>query len=420
MGFAADWLNRRALFPEFIKEPPDDQTGIMVVIPAFDEPSVSPLLDSVNSCSVPDCKAEVIIVINAPENASVDSLRNNTQCFKSILDWKKTNNSFFRLYVFDAGQAPVKKWGVGLARKTGMDEALRRFSFIDRPDGVIVCLDADCRVEKNYFTAISGELLLKKRRKACSIYFEHPLSGIEFPERIYRYIIQYELHLRYFVQGLRYAGYPNAFHTVGSAMAVKADQYMKAGGMNRKQAGEDFYFFQKLIPLGGCFSLTSTTVYPSPRESYRVPFGTGVMIAKLLGENSNRLLTYNISAFSELKELFIIGPELYNMGKGVSADHHDDLPSGIRSFVDRQEWSEKIAEIRRNTSSADAFLKRFFNWFNTFRIVKYMNHVHNGIYEKQAVSKSACDLLNAMAPGYHSGSAEELLIIFRELDRQSG
>ncbi|MFH0841094.1 MAG: glycosyltransferase family A protein [Bacteroidota bacterium] len=420
MGFAADWLTRRALFPEFIKEPPDDQTGIIVVIPAFDEPSVSPVLDSLNSCSAPDCKAEVIIVVNAPENASPDSLGNNNKCIKNIINWKKTNSSFFRLYVFDAGQAPVKKWGVGLARKTGMDEALRRFSFIDRPDGVIVCLDADCRVEKNYFTAISGELLFKKGRNACSIYFEHPLSGIEFPESIYRYIIQYELHLRYFVDGLIYAGYPNALHAVGSALAVKADQYMKAGGMNRRQAGEDFYFVQKLLPLGGFFSLISTTVYPSPRESFRVPFGTGAMIAKLLGEGSNRLLTYNISAFSELKELFKTGPELFSAGKGVKANHYDDLPNGIRSFVDRQEWSEKIAEIRKNTSSEESFRKRFFSWFNAFRIVKYMNHVHNGIFEKQEVSKSACDLLKAMAIGYHSEDAEELLILLRGLDRQSG
>lgn len=420
MGFADDWLNRRALFPEFIKEPPDDQTGIVVVIPAFDEPSISALLDSLNSCYVPQCRVEIIIVVNAPENASVESLRNNNQCIKNIIDWKKTSNSFFRLYSFDAGQAPLKRWGVGLARKTGMDEALRRFSIINRPDGVIVCLDADCRVEKNYFMAIYEELLLKKGRKACSIYFEHPLLGTEFPERIYRYIVQYELHLRYFIRGLLYTGYPDAFHTVGSAIAVKADQYMKAGGMNRRQAGEDFYFVQKLVQLGGYFSLASTTVYPSPRESCRVPFGTGIMIAKLIGEGSGHLLTYNLSAFSELKELFNISQELYNTGKGVSADHYDDMPSGVKSFIGRQEWSGKVAEIRENTSSAESFRKRFFSWFNTFRIVKYMNHVHNGMYEKQTVSKSACDLLNAMSIGYHSEDAEELLILFRELDRQSG
>jgi hypothetical protein len=420
MGFADDWLNRRALFPDFKLEPPDDHTGIVVVIPAFDEPSVTPLLDSLNSCTLPECRTEVIFVVNAPENASAESLRNNIRCIENIINWERNNNSFFRLYVFDAGQSPVKGWGVGLARKAGMDEALRRFSFIEKPDGAIVCLDADCRVEKNYFTAISEELLSKKGSKACSIYFEHPLSGNEFPERIYSYIVHYELYLRYFVLGLRYAGFRDAFHTVGSALAVKADHYMKAGGMNRRQAGEDFYFVQKLVQLGGYFSLTSTTVYPSPRESYRVPFGTGVMITKLLGESSGRLLTYNISAFSELKELFEIIPELFSPGKRASTDHYDDLPSGIRSFIARQEWSGKISEIRENTSSAESFSKRFFSWFNAFRIVKYMNHVHSGIYEKKAVSESACDLLNAMAIGYHSENAEELLNLFRGLDRQSG
>jgi hypothetical protein len=41
-----------------------------------------------------------------------------------------------------------------------------------------------------------------------------------------------------------------AYHTVGSAMAVKAYQYVKVGGMNRRQAGEDFYFIQKLVHSG--------------------------------------------------------------------------------------------------------------------------------------------------------------------------
>ena len=78
---------------------------------------------------------------------------------------------------------PVKGWGVGLARKTGMDEAVRRFNQINKPDGVILNLDADCLVARNYFVSVYNEFLRKKERSACSIYFEHPLSGSDFPER---------------------------------------------------------------------------------------------------------------------------------------------------------------------------------------------------------------------------------------------
>ncbi len=129
----------------------------------------------------------------------------------------------------------------------------------------------------------------RKERKACSIRFEHPLSGSEFPDEVYRYVTMYELHMRYFYQAVKYSGYPYAFHAIGSAIAFRASAYLKAGGMNRKQAGEDFYFIQKLIPQGGFFALNSTTVHPSPRTSDRVPFGTGAVISKLIETSSGTL-----------------------------------------------------------------------------------------------------------------------------------
>ena len=96
-------------------------------------------------------------------------------------------------------------------------------------------------------------------------------------------------------------------------LAVKALPYIKAGGMNRRQAGEDFYFIQKLVPAGGYFSLNSTTVYPSPRPSFRVPFGTGASISKLNESGEPVLLTYNISAFNELKLFFGKAEDYYKL-----------------------------------------------------------------------------------------------------------
>ena len=73
---------------------------------------------------------------------------------------------------------------------------------LNKPDGVILNLDADCLVEKNYFVSVYNEFFNKKERSACSIYFEHPFQGDDFPEEVYRYITLYELHLRYYFQGL--------------------------------------------------------------------------------------------------------------------------------------------------------------------------------------------------------------------------
>jgi hypothetical protein len=417
MGFASSWLNQRALFPEIIEEAPDNQTGIIVVVPAFDEPIVTPLLNSLSSCTEPECKTEVLIIVNAPKDASAESMINNEKCILNIKSWKNNNKSFFRLFVFDTGQSQKEGWGVGLARKTGMDEAVRRFSSIEKPDGVIVCLDADCTVEQNYFTSICNELLKNKDHTACSVYYEHALAGGEFPERIYRYIVQYELHMRYFVQGLKYAGFPYAFHTVGSALAVKALQYVKAGGMNRRQAGEDFYFVQKLIPSGGYFALNTTTVYPSPRESFRVPFGTGVMMAKLMVEAEGQLMTYNTYAFRELQIFFDVAEKLYKAGKLEIMDLYTILPPGVKSFIVADEWAEKISEIKNNTSSHESFMKRFFNWFNMFRIVKYLNYVHTGVFNKKTVADSAFELIGISGSQFASSDPLELLLYYRSLEK---
>jgi len=418
MGFATSWLEKRALFPEIFKETPDNQTGIIVVVPAFNEPGIPKLLNSLVSCDEPECKVEVIIIVNAGLDASKESLLNNQKSLQDIESWKKSNNNyFFRLFVFDAGQPSLDGWGAGMARKTGMDEALRRFNSIHMPDGVIVSLDADCTVEENYFTSICNDLLIMKKRSACSIYFEHPLSGNDFPAMIYEYITSYELHLRYYIQGLRYSGFPYPFHTVGSAIAVKAKSYLKAGGMNRRQAGEDFYFIQKIVPMGGFFTLNSTTVYPSPRESFRVPFGTGPAVARFMENNDQDLLTYNIESFRELHSFFCMINKLYESNFSELNEYYRLLPEGLKSFINDEEWLSVTTGIKHNTASQDSFRKRFFGWFNMFKVVKYMNHVHSSLFEKQAVPDSAYALLTESGHRFLSKNPYDLLIFYRDLEK---
>ena len=390
-----------------------------MVVPAYNEPDINKLLDSLAKCTEPECSTEVIIVINAPDDAPAESLENNTKTFNNIESWKSENKScFFRLYAFIIEHSSIKGWGVGLARKTGMDEAIRRFNSIDRPDGVILNLDADCTVEKNYFLAVSRELLKKSDRSACSIYFEHPLSGIDYPGAIYKYITLYELHLRYYFQGLAYSGFPYVFHTVGSAIAVKALTYIKAGGMNRRQAGEDFYFIQKLVPAGGYFNLNSTVVYPSPRASSRVPFGTGASIGKLNADQSSTLLTYNTQAFKELARLFEHVDALFECSVQELAGQYRSLPKGLRLFIDENDWTKKIAEIKSNTSGLLSFRKRFFEWFNMFKIVKYLNNVHTEFFEKKPVDIAASELLKLSGVILESSEPLDLLQYFRKLEKK--
>ena len=417
MGFASAYLEQRALFPDIIKEAPDKKTGIFIVIPAYNEPGIRKLLDSLALCKEPPCRVEVLIILNSPEGASAESLNNNIISHDQIESWKKENTDcFFRLFTFMAH--PVKGWGVGLARKTGMDEAIRRFNSLDNPDGIILNLDADCIVAENYITSVYSGFAENKERSACSIYFEHPLEGSEFPGKIYEYITLYELHLRYYYQGLAYTCYPYVFHTVGSAIAVKALPYIKAGGMNRRQAGEDFYFIQKLVPAGGYFSITSTTVYPSPRPSFRVPFGTGASIARLNETSESGLYTYNFNAFRELKSLFGIIESFFQAESEILPAIYDNIPVGLKTFLPEEEFISKLSEIKENTSGLPSFKKRFFGWFNMFKVVKYLNFVHLEMYEKKPVQVSALELLAEKSIIPESEEPRELLDLYRKLERK--
>ncbi len=417
MAFASAWLREKAIFQEFIPEKAALNTGIIVAVPAYNEPEITLMLDSLAGCTKPGCETEVIIVINSPADAPPEHKEGNLKAINDIESWKKQNKDcFFRLF-YIIPEVDFQGWGVGFARKTGMDEALRRFNEIERPDGVILCLDADCTVAKDYLVSVNAELLRIKERHACSIYYEHPLSGSEYPDFFYNSILQYELHLRYYYQGLIYTGFPYAFQTTGSAMAVKAETYMKAGGMNRRQAGEDFYFIQKLVAGGGYFYLNSTTVYPSPRSSYRVPFGTGASMQKLIQSGETVYMTYNFRAFRELRDAFSLLLEFYKTPASGFKDLYKHLPEGIRLFITAEEFSEKIFEIKSNTKGFESFRKRFFGWFNMFRIVKYLNSVHRDFLEKIPVEDSAAELLRAKgANGFKN--AIELLDYYRMLEKK--
>lgn len=420
MDFASAYLAKRAIFPDFIKESPESDTRLIVVIPAYNEPEVTRVLDSLEGCEKPSCATEVIIVVNSPSEAAEEIRANNRLTIDNIECWKSVHpDCFFKLFIIDVTSCNIPGWGVGLARKTGMDEAVRRFSSIGRSDGFIVCLDADCTVEKNYFTSIYREMCDRKDRSACSIYFEHPLSGIEFPDEFYRAIVLYELHLRYYLQGLIYTGFPFSHQTIGSAMAVRADIYVKAGGMNRRQAGEDFYFIQKLVPMGGYFNLNSTTVYPSPRSSFRVPFGTGATMTKLTGDKCDQFLSYNIQAFKDLKSFFVTAGIISENRNSEAGNYYDGFPETIRLFLTKQDWVDKMLEIRKNTTGPVSFMKRFFTWFNMFMIVKFMNTVHRGILKKEDVTISAAELLAITGNGFCKENAAGLLVRYRTLEKKA-
>jgi hypothetical protein len=312
---------------------------------------------------------------------------------------------------------PEKIHGAGFARKMAMDLAEERFTAIGRPEGIILSLDADTLCEPGYLSEVERYFSDNTNIEACSIYFEHPLHGTAYPKKVYEGILQYELHLRYYIEGLRYAGHPHAFHTVGSCFAVRAGTYAAQGGMNRRKAGEDFYFLHKIIPLGRFGEINSTCLNPSPRPSIRVPFGTGPVIHRFLKEENTMLESYHPEVFFELKSFLEAVPDLYRAGEAEARKIMAAMPGGIRDFLEPGLY-ERLDEINGNAAGREAFRKRFFRWFGIFRVLKFINHAHKHAFRMQPVERSAFDFLHRNYPGYKGGeSAREMLLHLRRVQR---
>lgn len=295
MSFAEKYYKRYNSFDSFISEKPNEKLGICVVIPSYKEPDIITTLQSLAECTKPNCAVEIIVAVNSPENALSEDINTNLQTIKDVVEFgKKNSTDKFRYYYTYAPNLNKKHAGAGWARKIGMDEALRRFDIINNPQGIIVGFDADSTCSNNYLCEIDNHFKKHEKCEGVSINFMHPLSGNNFPIQYYNGIALYELHLRYLNQALKYTQFPFAFHTVGSAFAVRAFSYMQQGGMNRRTAGEDFYFLQKIIETGRFMNLHSATVYPSPRPSMRVPFGTGATITKMVEQDNFSYTLYQL------------------------------------------------------------------------------------------------------------------------------
>jgi hypothetical protein len=110
---------------------------------------------------------------------------------------------------------------------------------------------------------------------------------------------------------------------------------------------------------------------------------------------------------------------IYACSTGEHVKLYLSLPEGIKSFISESEWIEKITEIKANTSGLISFRKRFFGWFNMFKIVRYLNVVHPDMYQKKPVEEAAYELLVMLGSDPVSKAPEGLLMQYRKMEKTS-
>ena len=410
MSFADKYFSRVKTYDSLIKQKPSVNLQISVVIPVYNEPEVVRTLQSLLKNTFSGFNIEIIFVINSAVDEEEKILLQNKKSITELnTEFKKNANLNIQMFILELTDLPTKNAGVGLARKIGMDEALRRFNFLNSPQSIIVSLDADTLVEENYLQAIYDFYSENPKICGANIKFEHPTEGEKFNDDIYKAIIIYEIYLHYYVQVLRYAKFPYSYHTIGSAFCVRAETYAKQGGMVVNKSGEDFYFLHKVIPSCKFGEIKNTTVYPSPRITDRVIFGTGVAIKQII-DNNFVFTSYKLEAFLILKDFFEQIDSLFSE-KTIDELKIDNL---LREFLKQNNIDEKLKEVRANTSNNENFRNRFFFWFNALKVLRFLNFAHNEQFEKNDIVDEAKKLLQKLNVDF-SNSNIDLLNIFRKM-----
>ena len=388
MSFATYYFTRYKALPPFFEDIPDEATKIIVTIPCLDDEFIFQTLDSLEHTFRIDEKIEVIVNVNSGEQTPPVIVNNNWKIFKELK--LKAQSGFyksFKLLPMLVEGTVRKKAGVGFARKTAMDEAVRRFALIDKPDGLIVSLDADTLVEKSYFQAIIKAMIISCA-PCFTFQFQHHFDCTVYPENVINACKLYEIYLRYYRLALKTFNFPFAIHTIGSCFAIRAEAYIKLGGMSPRQGGEDFYFLQKAVKMHPVHEVNVPIVFPSPRVSNRVPFGTGPAVRMII--EKGKLEVYNPLLFGLLKDFYRLFPVM----------EHDDIkeqiPEIIVNYIGEEKLNNILAECRNYSSSSNTFVKRMIDHFDGFFVVKFLNSFnHSANYPPVDIIEASETLLHA-------------------------
>ena len=96
------------------------------------------------------------------------------------------------------------------------------------------------------------------------------------------------------------------------------------------------------------------------------------------------------------------------------------ISSNMQEYLMTEDFMESCIEIARHTSSEIAFRKRFFRYFNAFRMIRYAHDMRDAYYPDVPVleaTKILAERLRFQLPT--SSGVEEYLALYRELDKNA-
>jgi len=356
----------------------------VIVVPVIKELDNIPKLLSSLSKNEPTANRNTLIlfVVNNSDENNKEVIEENILTIELLRKLKNEPNQYgLNIDFIDAASEnkylPRKYAGVGLARKIGMDQALYYFDY-SKKGNAIVCLDADCEVDANYLTEI--QKYYDDNNHTAVIKYEHMLDN--------EAIINYEIFLRYYVLGLKFAKSPYAYHSIGSCITVSPITYAKIGGMNKKKAGEDFYFLEKAAKQEKINSINTTTVYPSSRKSWRVPFGTGQRITRYHEKVRDEFVLYNADSFVVLKKFLEKYHNVKTNDPSEILNSTKSISKALYDFLKNNQFESALNKIIENAATVEQLNHQKKIWFDAFKTMKLIHYLRDNKYPEDPMFTS--------------------------------
>lgn len=328
----------------------------------------------------------VILVLNARDSHPIKWRKLNLWWWRFFLegDHPTADSTLGKwgnldVLVLDRFQPPYQfkaKQGVGDARKTGADTALNLIHSGKVQSPWIFCTDADAEVPLDYFHLETKRVLggLGERPVVYVFPFRHRVQT-------HTTIRLYERFMDYYVEGLRWAGSPFAFHTLGSTMAIDAAAYASVRGFPKREAAEDFYCLNKLAKIGLVVEGKSELVL-SARKSRRVPFGTGASVATL---EENKWTPDSYPVYSP--RCFYVLKDWLGFLRNWSEDaNRFQLPENLETNEIFAKWVEKNKEALNQRSRPSDRLRHLHTQFDAFQTLKLIHQLTDRVYPKVPLS----------------------------------
>jgi len=341
------------------------------IIPVYNEfPIIMDTLQSINNQQKELLKKTlVVLVINNSTDTDSQIIKNNLQTHTNVRI-KKYNYECISLDYYSSKKAITKsKFGVGIARKIGMDFILK----YSTKSSLILSLDADTIISKKYLLTIVN-YYSKKKFGACTVNFKHQKHNDDI---INQGIQIYENELYHIASQIKKSKSPYGYVSMGSAMICTVEAYIAIGGMCQRRAAEDFYFLQALAKYTKIHNISKVLVFPSSRSEQRVHLGTGYRMNEYKNTKQFKNLFFSNKSYQLIKELILLVDKNYKQPYSIlNKELNKYFDYNICNFLSIHKLNNIWDKINYNAKSKKQFMLFFHQWFDALKIMQLLKLIN--------------------------------------------